>query len=157
VSNFGTNPKFPVEKRNLMPKLIEINITKKNLPAELISKQAQHLLDIVRKTNVGFECSENDERNKFTVTLQGNIDRDNLHIYLEEGYLVIETRKDAKDKIVFKTMDWGEISVKERSILYVRHAIHLPTDAEASTVKTQSLAEVVVVEVPKLVGKLEST
>lgn len=107
-------------------------------------------MNIVRTTNVAFDCSETDESYKFKVTHEGNIDRDNLHVYLEEGSLLIETRKDAKDKNYFKTKDWGDILVKERSILYVRHAIVLPTNTDISSVKTQSLEQAVMVEVPKI-------
>lgn len=150
MSNFGTKKNLPLGKRNLEPKWIEIHNTKTTLPAEEITKQANFLLNIVRQTNVAFDCSETDESYQFEVTPEGNIDRDNIHVYLEEGSLVIETRKEAKDKISFQTLDWGDIPVKERSILYVRHAILLPANADPSSVKTQSIGEAINVEVPKL-------
>jgi HSP20 family molecular chaperone IbpA len=153
ISQFGTNIRF--EDKSTSQKWIQINETGERLSTAERTKQVQHLTEIVQ-SDVVFECTETDHSYHLKVSFEGNIDHENLHVYLEDDAVVIETRNDSKGKSSLKTLECGDIPAKDRSILYIRRAITLPQDVEPSSISTQSIDDTVVIEMAKRVPPISS-
>jgi HSP20 family molecular chaperone IbpA len=148
LSKLSTNIRY--EDKSSSQKWIQINETGERVSTAERTKQVQHLTEIVQ-SDVVFQCTETDLSYHLKVSFRGNIDHENLHVYLEDDTLVIETRNDSKGKSSWKTSQCGDIPAKDRSILYIRRAINLPQDVDSSSISTESIDNTVIIEMAKRV------
>ena len=113
-------------------------------------------LDLV-KSNILFEYQETNFLYRLKFNLQGNVDRNNLHVYIENREVIVETRKDTKETLLFKTVNELPISVLERSILYIRRSIAIPADVDQFAITCNSIGDNVDIDLPKLCWMAEQS
>jgi hypothetical protein len=108
------------------------------------------LLSSIAKSELIITCEETDFIFRIKLQLSGELERENLHVYLEGLDLIIETRNDSKGLTSSQTVDGKYIPIIERSTLFIRRAIHVPGAVNLNAISSRFLEDNVFVDFPKL-------